>query len=196
LSRFPAAFRLPAFASRSSDSRRGTGPSSRSAYRPTAPDLDGGYRVSHARATTGVGASCVPRTAVLFPAERVPQPAPAALLRPVPALRYRIPPTELTVTRHQPEVQVLHPSGLPLACSARMEQAPSGFCLMLRTPPGTPATHVRPRPGHRARAWNNAFDNRQTSNQHRSLTCMRPRVARADRSSPGRPAPSGSTPVR
>src|SRR5450755_1817017 len=29
-----------------------------------------------------------------------------------------------------------------------MEQAPLGFCLMLRTPPGTPATHVRPRPGH------------------------------------------------
>jgi hypothetical protein len=34
VSRFPAAFRLPAFASRSSDSRRGIPPSSRSAYRP------------------------------------------------------------------------------------------------------------------------------------------------------------------
>jgi hypothetical protein len=33
MSRFPAAFRPPAFASRSSDSRRGVGPSSRSAYR-------------------------------------------------------------------------------------------------------------------------------------------------------------------
>jgi hypothetical protein len=33
-SRFPVAFRLPAFASRSSDARRGAGPSSRSAYRP------------------------------------------------------------------------------------------------------------------------------------------------------------------
>jgi hypothetical protein len=33
VSRFPAAFRPPAFASRSSDSRRGAGPSSRSAYR-------------------------------------------------------------------------------------------------------------------------------------------------------------------
>jgi hypothetical protein len=28
-----------------------------------------------------------------------------------------------------------------------MERAPLGFCLKLRTPPGTPATHVRPRPG-------------------------------------------------
>ena len=38
VSRFPVAFRLPAFASWSSDSRRGVGPSSRSAYRtsPTA----------------------------------------------------------------------------------------------------------------------------------------------------------------
>jgi hypothetical protein len=34
VSRFPAAFQPPAFASRSSDSRRGVPPSSRSAYRP------------------------------------------------------------------------------------------------------------------------------------------------------------------
>ena len=34
-SRFPAAFRPPAFASRSSDSRRGVGSSSRSTYRPS-----------------------------------------------------------------------------------------------------------------------------------------------------------------
>jgi hypothetical protein len=40
VSRFPAAFRLPAFASRSSDSRHGVRPSSRSAYRPR-PDHDG-----------------------------------------------------------------------------------------------------------------------------------------------------------
>ena len=43
--------------------------------------------------------------------------------------------------------KVLHPSDLPLACGPRMERALLGFCLMLRTPPGTPATHVRPRPG-------------------------------------------------
>jgi hypothetical protein len=113
-----------------------------------APDLDGGYRVSHARAAIGVGASCAPRTAVLFPAGRASQPTPAASQRPVLMLRYRIPSAELTVTRHRSEVQVLHPSDLPLACGPRMERAPLGFCLMLRTPPGTPATHVRPRPGH------------------------------------------------
>jgi hypothetical protein len=112
------------------------------------PDPDGGYRVSHARAAIGVGASCVPRTAVLIPTGRASQPAPAASQRPVPVLRYRIPSAELTVTRHRSEVQVLHPSDLPLACGPRMERAPLGFCLMLRTPPGTPATHARPRPGH------------------------------------------------
>ncbi len=41
VSRFPVAFRPPAFASRSSDARRGIGPSSRSAYRTIGPDLDG-----------------------------------------------------------------------------------------------------------------------------------------------------------
>jgi hypothetical protein len=44
VSRFPVAFPLPAFASRSSDTRRGVGPSLRSAYRArpkTHPDLDG-----------------------------------------------------------------------------------------------------------------------------------------------------------
>ena len=41
MSRFPVAFRPPAFASRSSDSRRGIGPSLRSAYRARGPDPDG-----------------------------------------------------------------------------------------------------------------------------------------------------------
>ena len=46
LSRLPAAFRLPAFASRSSDARRGVGPSLRSAYR-TRPN-------GRARTSTGL----------------------------------------------------------------------------------------------------------------------------------------------
>ena len=42
VSRFPAAFRPPAFASRVILSRQGVGPSSRSAYRTTiGPDPDG-----------------------------------------------------------------------------------------------------------------------------------------------------------
>jgi hypothetical protein len=112
------------------------------------PDLDGGYRVSRARATSGMGASCAPGTTVLLPPGRTSRTAPAASQRPVPVLRSSNPSAKLTVTRHRSEVQVLHPSALPLACGSRMGRAPLGFCLMLRTPPGTPATHVRPRPGH------------------------------------------------
>ena len=93
MSRFPVAFPLPAFASRSSDSRRGIGPSSRSAYRPKAGPRRGS-RVPHARAAPGVGALCAPRTAVLFPAEARSQPAPAALLRLVPSPRHDVPPCE------------------------------------------------------------------------------------------------------
>jgi hypothetical protein len=67
VSRFPAAFRPPAFASRSSCSRRGIRRSSRSAYRPQGAGPRRGYRVPHARATTGVGALYTPRTTVLAP---------------------------------------------------------------------------------------------------------------------------------
>ena len=77
VSRFPAAFRLPAFASRSSHSRRGVQLSSRSAYRPTAGPRRG-YRVPHARVATGLGALCTPGTTVLIPAGARPQPASAA----------------------------------------------------------------------------------------------------------------------
>jgi hypothetical protein len=45
MSRFPVAFRLPAFASRTSDTRRGVGLSSRSAYRT---------RQRHIRTPTGL----------------------------------------------------------------------------------------------------------------------------------------------
>ena len=67
MSRFPAAFRLPAFASRSSHSRQGIGSPH---GRPTDPHRAGprrGYRVPHARAATGVGAPYTPRTVVLTP---------------------------------------------------------------------------------------------------------------------------------
>ena len=147
-SRFPAVFRLPAL--RFSVIRF---PPRGSAF------LTVGLLAKQRRTATGVtafrthelrsgwvppvsrGRRCSSRLGGL-PSRRLP-----LSQRPVLRLRSNIPSAELTVTRHQPEVQVLHPSDLPLACSPRMERAPLGFCLMLRTPPGTPATHVRPRPG-------------------------------------------------
>ena len=116
LSRFPVAFRPPAFASRSSDSRRGVGPSLRSAYRTRPSGPRRGYRVPHARATTGVGASYTPRTAMLTrPTHRL-RPAPAASQRPVPTPRYNIPSSGASDNEASTEVHAIHPSGLPLAC--------------------------------------------------------------------------------
>ena len=94
VSRFPVAFPQPAFASRSSDSRRGVGRSSRSAYRrrQSAFGPRRGSRVPHARAATGVGATYTPRTAVPSRTEGRAQPAPAASRRPVLAPRSDIPP--------------------------------------------------------------------------------------------------------
>ena len=68
---FPAAFPPPAFASWSSCSRQGIGPSSRSAYRTRGSGPRRGFHVPHARATTGVGAfisrgrRCSPRLATI-----------------------------------------------------------------------------------------------------------------------------------
>jgi hypothetical protein len=127
MSRFPVAFRPPAFASRSSDSRRGIRPPSRSAYRPNSAGPRRGYRVPHARATTGLGALSTPRTTVLIPTEDRPQPTSAAPPRPVLTPRYNIPSSRAPSYEASPRVQAIHPPDLPLACSPQMEREPLGF---------------------------------------------------------------------
>jgi hypothetical protein len=84
---FPLPFGGPAFASRSSCSRRGVGPSSRSAYRarPGVPGPRRGFPVPHTRAATGEGALYTPGTTVLTPTEATTGQAPATSQRPVPA---------------------------------------------------------------------------------------------------------------
>jgi len=113
---------------------------------------------------------------VLFPAGRTSQPAPAASQRPVLMLRYRIPSAKLTVTRHQPEVQVLHPSDLPLACSPRMERAPLGF-----SPSFAPRREHQRRTSGRGQALSTSPEPRLRYSPNlqstRSLQCVRPRVA-------------------
>jgi hypothetical protein len=155
LSRFPVAFPLPAFASRSSDSRRGVGPSSRSAYRP-AQERAGprrGSRVPRAQAATRVGASYIPRTAVLFP------------------VWMRCPAGACRSTTASPSTPLQHPTlrsaasrdigrrftfftrlVCPSPVAARVERAPLGF------PPSFTPRRYRRRtsragPGHRARTW-------------------------------------------
>jgi hypothetical protein len=67
----------------SSFARCGTGPSSRSADRPTAGPQRG-CRVAHAQATTGQDASFTPGTVVRSRPATTLRPAPAAFQRPVP----------------------------------------------------------------------------------------------------------------
>jgi hypothetical protein len=58
-------------------------------------------------------------------------------LYPRPATHHR----RLLITRHHQGFTVVHPSGLPLACSPRVEREPSGFFPGLHTPP-LPAAHA------------------------------------------------------
>ena len=69
MSRFPVAFRLPAFASRSSDSRRGIGPSLRSAYRAKARTPSGLPRSTRTSCDRG-GCLLYPEDGDAHPADR------------------------------------------------------------------------------------------------------------------------------
>ena len=128
MSRFPVAFRLPALASWSSDSRRGIGPSLRSAYRPTAGPRRGLPRFARTSCDWG-GCLLYPEDGGALPAEEPAQPAPVASQRPVLAPRYSIPSSRAYGHEASTEVYAIHPSSLPLACDPWMEQGSSGFCL-------------------------------------------------------------------
>ena len=114
-----------------------------------------GYRVPHARATTGVGAPFTPRTAVLIP-DRVA--CPAGACRFPAASPYTPPPAsigEAPLHEASTRVQAIHPSGLPLACAPRMERATAwAFPRASHPADQEPTTHVEVGTGHRARTWN------------------------------------------
>ncbi len=159
-------FRPPAFASRSSCSRRGVGPSSRSAYRTqrrAGPRR--GYPVPHARAATGEGALYTPGTTVLTPTEATSGRAPAASQRPVPAPRHTSHRRGSRLTRHQRGFTQFARPVFPSPVAARMERAALGLSPGLRTPPTrSRTTHARVGTGHRARTWN------YTLNSHSSIS--------------------------
>ena len=127
----------------SSCSRRGVGPSSRSAYPASnAPDPVG-VSTFHTHEIRPGWVPSLPRGRRCSP-DRIAlsRPAPAASQRPVlhPAgTSHR---RGSPMTRHQRGFTRVHPSGLPLTCSPRMERGPFGFFPELRTPP-LPATHAK-----------------------------------------------------
>jgi hypothetical protein len=150
----------------SSLARCGTGPSSRSAYRPTAGPQRG-CRVAHEQAATGQDASFTPGTVVRPRPATTLRPAPAAFQRPVPTALLLLPIDRGHLHEASPEVHSRSPlippaspppgpgstlpAGLLLACSPRMEQGPLGVFPKLRTP-RLPATHVEAETGQHALA--------------------------------------------
>jgi hypothetical protein len=150
MSRFPAAFRPPAFASWSSFARWGAGPSLRSAYRSLLPGADPNgvatFRAHELRPgwvpSLPRGLRC-PHGRQVIPGRRTP-PCSGPSLYPRPATHHR----RLLITRHHRGFTVVHPSGLPLACSPRVEREPSGF-----PPSFTPRRHRRRMSGWGQASW-------------------------------------------
>jgi hypothetical protein len=165
VSRFPVAFRPPAFASRSSDSHRGIGPSSRSAYRPTAGPRRG-YRVPHARARTGVGAPSTPRTTVLIPTKPFSLAGACRFTAASPLTPLQHPPRGASLLEASTRVQAIHPSGLPLAW-----RPPDGTGDPFGFPPSFAPR--RPGAGQRTSGWGQAIEHgpetRSTTSHQPSL---------------------------
>jgi hypothetical protein len=148
MSRFPAAFRLPAFASRSPCSRPGTGPSSRSAYRapPSARTRTGFPRFTPARYDRGgcplypgdggarPGRMPCPASACRFPAASPCHPAPTSHQR------------GSAITGHQRGFTRFTRPVCPSPVAPRMGRETLGLVPVLRTPP-LPAAHDRAGPG-------------------------------------------------
>ena len=176
MSRFPVAFRLPAFASRSSDSRPGIGSPH---GRPTGPTAGPrrGYRVPHARAATGVGAPYTPRTMVLTRPGRLPDRHP-----PLPSGSPFTPPQHPTMRGSASRginrgsitfTRPVFPSPTPPGWNQRRFGFPPSFA---------PRRHRQRTSGagtgHRARTWNNALRHQPNLRSSVFTQCVRPRVAR------------------
>ena len=148
----------------SSCSRWGVRPSSRSAYRTridavrTPTGLSRSARARHDRG----GCPLYPGTAVSSRPVSTPRPAPAASQRPALTPRCNNPSAEARSDEASQGFTHVHPSGLPLTCSPRMEREPLGLNPELRTPP-LPATHVRAGTGHRTLTRDYAYGISRTS---------------------------------
>jgi hypothetical protein len=157
--RFPVAFRLPAFASRSSCSRRGIRPSLRSAYRMSVRTSTGLPRSARVRCDRG-GSPLYPEDGGAQPGHvrlhgRHPPLPSGQSLFPAPASHL----AGATVTRHQRGFTRLTRPVFPSPVAARVERAALGLSPGLRTPPTkSRTTHAGVGTGHRARARNYALN--------------------------------------
>ena len=126
----------------SSCARWGVGPSSRSAYRVLSHPDPNGVSTFH---TSEIRPGWVPpklRDGDALPADVGCSAGACRFTTASPAPHWFFPSAGLTITKHHQGFTHVHPSGLPLACSSRMEREPLGFSSGLHTPP-LPATHAR-----------------------------------------------------
>jgi len=143
ISRVPAAFRPPAFASWTILFPLGSWafltvglPNAASVGTPA------GVSTFPTREMRPGWAPSLSRDGGALPLGARPLAAPAASQRPVLFPASASHPAEMTVTRLHRGFTYVRPSGLLLVCSPRMEREPLDFTLMLHTPQ-LPATHVR-----------------------------------------------------
>jgi len=178
VSRFPVAFRLPAFASLVilSPLRSWT---FLAVGLPDNARTPSGFHVPHPRVTTGKGALSTPRTAVLTRPIASLRPPPAASQRECPYTPAEHPSSGAQLDEASLRVHCIHPSGLPLACVPRMERAPLGFSPELRTLP-LPATHVRVGTGIEHLPGPTQSTSSVDPPSHESTRIVRPRVAHRD----------------
>jgi hypothetical protein len=156
VSRFPVAFPLPAFASRSSCSRRGVGPPLRSAYR----------RRHAARTPTGLPRStrmsCDRGGCPLYPEDGGAPPGQVVSLtgacRSAAASPYTPPQLPIdggSLTRHQRGFTQFTRPIFPSPAAARMERAAApAFPRASHPADQEPTTHAEVGTGQRARTWN------------------------------------------
>jgi len=147
VSRFPVAFRPPAFASRSSDSRRGVGPSLRSAYRIKIRTSTGLPRCARSSWDRG-GCLLYPEGGGALLASPYRQPAPAALRRPALVPRSSIPSTGFRMTRHQRRFRPFTRPVCPSPVAPGWDGRPWAFPRASNPAGQEPTTHVEAGPGH------------------------------------------------